>query len=200
MRAFLMAAVMAAAVALAGLHIADAQEAKKPAPSNPVGAAAPGSWTGSVTAQDQSDGQGTLDPAQLAAVKKVSGYFNDIANLKGTFVQTDPDKKSSKGRFYVKRPGRFRFDYGAPSKKVIISDGKLLAIQDFDLNNEDIYELDSTPFRLLMRSDVDLIRDAKIIDAQEADDVVVVTLQDKSPDTPGRMTIYLTKNSTLYLK
>jgi outer membrane lipoprotein-sorting protein len=175
-----------------------AQEARKPPPGaapNPVGAGAQ-PWASTVTTD-----QGQLfDEAQIAAVKKVSAYFNELANLKGVFLQTDPDRTQMKGRFYVKRPGRFRFDYSPPSKKVIISDGKWLAIQDFDLNNEDVFELDNTPFRLLLRGDVDLLRDARILDAQESEDLIIIKLQDKSPDAPGRIALYLTKKPVLDLK
>ena len=76
--------------------------------------------------------------------------------MKGTFIQTDADNKRMKGKFFVKRPGRFRFDYSLPSKQIIVSDGENLAIQDLDLNNEDRVSLDQTPFRLLLRKDVDL--------------------------------------------
>ena len=85
-------------------------------------------------------------------------------------------------------------------QQVIISDGKYLAIQDHDLKNEDVVELDNTPFRLLLRKDVDLMRDARILDVQEADDLIIVSLQDKSPDAPGRITLYMVKKPVLDLK
>jgi len=128
-----------------------------------------------------------LDPHQTEIVNKVSGYFNTLDNLQGRFVQTGADGKVMKGKFAMKRPGRFRFDYARPSLQVIISDGRFLAIQDRDLNNEDRVELDQTPFRLLLRSDVDIARDAQILAVEDAGDKVAVTLQDKSPDTPGRI-------------
>src|SRR5690606_34613088 len=156
------------------------------------------SWTGTVTPMDPTESEFTEE--QLAAIGKVNAYFNELENLKGRFLQTDPDKKQMRGRFYVKKPGRFRFDYGSPSLKVIISDGRWLAIQDHDLNTEDVYELDNTPFRLLLRKDVDLARDARIIDVQEAEDVIILTMQDKDPDVPGRITLFLTKQPELTLK
>ncbi|MCL4766159.1 MAG: outer membrane lipoprotein carrier protein LolA [Hyphomicrobiaceae bacterium] len=181
------------ALAVAAGSPALSQDEKKPAP-----AANPG-WTGTVT-PGQDPNAASFTAEQTAAVQKVSGYFMDLTNLKGVFLQTDPDRKQMRGRFYLKRPGRFRFDYGAPSKKVVISDGRWLAIQDHDLNTEDVYELDNTPFRLLLRSEVDLLRDARIIEAQEAEDLIMVTLQDKSPDVPGRITLFLTKQPALELK
>ncbi len=141
-----------------------------------------------------------LDPAQTEIVKKVSGYFGGLQSLKGAFVQTGADKKRLKGKFYLMRPGKFRFDYALPSKQIIISDGEMLAIQDWDLNNEDRVELDKTPFRLLLRKDVDLARDAKILEVQSADDLIVVALRDNSPDTPGTIKLFLSTAPELELR
>ena len=172
-----------------------AQDPKQPAPGAPAQ-----SWTGTVTPEQQQAAQPVMSAQQAAALQKVNVYFNELTNLKGQFVQTDPDKKQVRGRFYVKKPGRFRFDYNAPSKKVIISDGRFLAIQDHDLNNEDVFELDNTPFRLLLRKDVDLMRDASIYNIQESEDLIIVTMQDKSPDAPGRITLFMTKLPAVDLK
>ena len=142
----------------------------------------------------------TLNPHQTELVHKVSGYFSEINTLQGSFVQTGADNKRMKGKFMVKRPGRFRFDYARPSRQIIISDGEYLAIQDLDLNNEDRVALDQTPFRLLLRKDVDLIRDAKIVEVQESDNQLVLALRDKSPDAPGKIKLFMTTTPELELK
>ncbi len=141
-----------------------------------------------------------LNEAQTELVKKINGYFNNLGDLKGDFVQTTADNKRMKGKFMVKRPGRFRFDYARPSRQIIISDGEYLAIQDLDLNNEDRVSLDQTPFRLLLRKDVDLIRDAKIVEVQESDDQIVLAMRDKSPDAPGKIKLFLSTKPELELK
>ena len=156
-------------------------------------------WSGEV-APDKSTRGIALDEKQTDVVKTVSGYFSDLKSLKGIFVQTGSDKKKMKGKFFVKRPGRFRFDYALPSRQIIISDGENLAIQDLDLNNEDRVALDQTPFRLLLRKDVDLLRDARIVEVQAADDLIVLAIQDKSPDTPGRIKLFLATKPSLELK
>jgi outer membrane lipoprotein-sorting protein len=141
-----------------------------------------------------------LNDRQLDLVRQVSGYFRELKTLKGRFVQTSADNKRMRGKFYVKRPGRFRFDYARPSRQIVISDGRYLAIQDLDLNNEDRVALNQTPFRLVLRSDVDLIRDARIIEVQESEDMIVVALQDKDPNAPGQIRLYLTRKPQLELK
>lgn len=159
---------------------------------------ADGTATGS--AWTASKGDMVLDPKQVEAVKKISTYFSELNNMRGIFVQTDADKTRSRGRFYLKRPGKFRFDYGSPSKKIMASDGTYLRIQDPDVPNPETYQLDNTPFRLLLKKDVDLVRDAKILDVQESADLVVLALQDKSPDAPGRVQLYFVKKPNFDLK
>lgn len=158
-----------------------------------------GGWSQEVAPANGTTGI-ALDDKQTQLVKTVSEYFAKLNGLQGAFVQTGADNKKLKGKFYVKRPGKFRFDYALPSKQIIISDGQYLAIQDLDLNNEDRVALDQTPFRLLLRKDVDLLRDAKIMEVQEADDLIVLGIQDKSPDTPGRIKIFLATKPALELK
>ena len=140
------------------------------------------------------------DPASQVLVKAVSDYFNSITSITGSFVQTTADQKRMKGKFSLLRPGRFRFDYALPSKQVIISDGQYIAIQDHDLNNEDRVELDQTPFRLVLRKEVDLARDARITEIEDRGESLSIGLQDKNPDTPGRIKLTLSKTPTLELK
>ena len=190
MRAIAKIATAVAIGLLAGPSFAQQQPAPAAAPN-------PG-WAGTV--KPEAVAAPVMSDQQTAAVNSVTGYFNQLDNLKGVFLQTEPDKKQVRGRFYVKKPGRFRFDYASPSKKVIISDGRWLAIQDHDLNSEDVYELDNTPFRLLLRKDVNLLRDANIYEVHESDDLIILTMQDKDPDAPGRITLFMTKSPALDLK
>lgn len=170
------------------------QDAKKPA-ANPAGQG----WSGQVQPGAGTDAK-VLDQKQMAAIKKVTDYFNSLNNLKAVFQQTNPDGKRLRGKLAVKKPGRFRFDYNLPSKQIVVSDGKMLAIQDSDVNSDDRYELDNTPFRMLLKNNVDLIRDARILDVQEADDLIILSVMDKSPDAPGKIKLFFSVKPALELK
>lgn len=187
-----------AGLAAAGVLLAQPAMGGEPAPADPAGAAAGSGWSAAVAPTGTAGI--TLDEGQMETVRQVSNYFNSLTTLRGAFVQTTADQKKMKGKFALLRPGKFRFDYSPPSKQIIISDGQYLAIQDHDLNNEDRVSLDQTPFRLLLRKEVDLVRDAKIMEVQQADDLIVVGLQDKSPDTPGRIKLFLATKPELELK
>jgi outer membrane lipoprotein-sorting protein len=184
-----------AALGLASASVL-AQDAKKGVPANPVGA---GTWTQTVNKEPAGGGE-ELDKKQLEVIQRVNGYFNQMPDMKGNFVQTSADSKRVRGKFYVKRPGKFRFDYASPSRLMILSDGDYLVIQDSDIKTDDRVSLDQTPFRVLLRKDVDLVRDARILEVKDVDDVIAVALQDKSPDAPGKIKIFLAKKPALELR
>ncbi|MEQ1616475.1 MAG: outer membrane lipoprotein carrier protein LolA [Hyphomicrobiaceae bacterium] len=192
-RSLIKVAVLAGVTLVPALQ-ANAQDTKK-APPNPVGQ----NWPAQTQVGTGTDAK-VFDANQIATVKKVTDYFNALNNLKGVFQQTNPDGKKMRGAVLVKKPGRFRFDYNKPSEQIVMSDGKMLAIQDLDGNSDDRYELDNTPFRMLLKKDVDLLRDARILDVQEAEDLIILTVMDKSPDAPGRIKLFFSVKPGLELK
>jgi outer membrane lipoprotein-sorting protein len=174
---------------------ADAQAAQQD-PAQPAAGAA-GGWSSSVTAEPETADPGTadaegqnLDAKSIESINQVSAYFNDITHLQGRFVQTDAANKQTKGKFYVHRPGRLRFEYAKPSLLRIISDGKYLSIEDHDLKTVDKYPLDSTPFRMLLSEEVNLIRDARIVGFSKNNGTIMVTIEDKSGESPGKLQLF----------
>jgi len=193
MKRFMTAAAVFCVIAGAFAGPSAAEEKKSGA--NAVGT---GGWSAEVSGG--ADGGITLDANQTALVDRVSKYFNELKSLQGSFVQTAADNSVMKGEFAMQQPGKFRFDYSRPSRQIIISDGNYLAIQDLDLSNEDRVALDQTPFRILLRKDVNLLRDAKIVELQQADGTVLLALRDKSPDAPGKIKLVLSDGEQMELK
>jgi outer membrane lipoprotein-sorting protein len=181
------------------LNVPAPMPASPPKAGDPPSPGSSSAWNAEVAPAKPGEAM-TLNPHQTELVHKVSSYFSEINTLQGNFVQTGADNKRMKGKFYVMRPGRFRFDYARPSRQIVVSDGHYLAIQDLDLNNEDRVSLDDTPFRLLLRKDVDLVRDARIMEVQESEDLLVVGLVDKNPDTPGQIKLFMSTKPALELK
>ncbi|HSR82260.1 MAG TPA: outer-membrane lipoprotein carrier protein LolA, partial [Hyphomicrobiaceae bacterium] len=128
---------------------------------------------------------------QVELVRKVNAYFNQLTSLEGTFVQTGADNKRQRGKFYIARPGRFRFEFNPPSKVVIISDGQYIAIQDRDLSTDDRWDLGYTPFRALLQDNVDLLRDARVLEVEEKEDAIAIVFEDKSGDSSSRIRLFL---------
>jgi len=170
-----------------------AHETAQPAPQ--VQAAAPqpnplGAGWSTKFGTNPPGGEFRNTPEQVAVIERLNAYFNEMVNLEGTFLQTDADEKRKKGRFYLERPGKMRFDYALPSRQKIISDGKYLALEDLDLNTTDRYPIESTPFRMLLTKTVDLLSDARIYALDIGPDVVIITLEDKKSDGGGQIRMF----------
>jgi outer membrane lipoprotein-sorting protein len=135
-----------------------------------------------------------------AAVQRINAYFNAITNLQGNFEQIDSNNKHAKGRFYVQRPGKLRFDYEPPSTLRIVADGHFLAIEDSDLKTIEKYPLESTPFRLLLGDGVDLARDARIVGVESDEGSLAISLEDKAGEAAGQIKLYFETTPEMKLK
>ena len=88
----------------------------------------------------------------------MTDFFTDLHTLQADFRQevTDGNNKllqSSEGHMWIKRPGRFRWDYEAPYRQQLVADGKHLWSYDEDLEQVTVQKaadvLTSTPAMLL---------------------------------------------------
>lgn len=128
---------------------------------------------------------------QTNAVKRINDYFNGITNLQGRFEQIDASNKRTRGKFYVQRPGKIRFDYAKPAELQIVSDGNTLAIVDTDLKTIEKYPINKTPFRLLLADEVDLGRDARIVGVERQEGTLAISLEDEKGEAAGRIKLTL---------
>ncbi len=164
-----------------------AEETEEAPPDTAVGGTT--TWSAEV---DSTVSGITLDDTQLAVVAEVNAYFNDITDLKGIFLQTDAEKGQSKGKFYIQKPGRFRFDYASPSTLVVLSDGEYLSFEE-EGNPPDRYPLESTPFGVLFEEKVDLAKSAKIVELYSGADLATIALEDRSDDSNGRIKLFFAR-------
>jgi outer membrane lipoprotein-sorting protein len=171
---------------------ASAQNTQKAVPANPAAAGGQETLT--------SRAAGEMSSQQIELIDKASAYFNQMTSLKGEFVQTSAGGSRLRGKFYVKRPGRFRLDYARPSRLVIIADGRYVIIQDHDLKTDDRWDLDQTPFGVLLRQDVNLLRDARFFDVQETQDAIVIAFEGKNQQLAGPLKMFLAKKPALELR
>ena len=90
-------------VALGGTALA--QSAKTPPQP-------PSSWNQTVTKEPRRPGRSST-PSRSNSSRRSATYFNQMGDMKGNFVQISADNKRLRGKFYVKRPGQFRFEYNS---------------------------------------------------------------------------------------
>ena len=130
-----------------------------------------------------------LTIAQVAAVDQISAYLSNISTLQGEFVQTAPDGNITQGQFFIEKPGRMRFEYAPPAQLQIISDGNWVAVQDKKLKTTEKYPLITTPLKMILSANVDLMRDAKILAVYPEPELVTISIEETTGEAPGTLTL-----------
>lgn len=121
--------------------------------------------------------------ARKLSLSEISNYFNKMTSVEADFRQTNPDGSVSKGRVYIRRPGRMRFEYAPPEPTLVLASGGQVAIFDGKSNQPpEQYPLAQTPLNLILAKRVDLARARMVIGHTEQGGLTFVTAQD--PDHP----------------
>lgn len=122
-------------------------------------------------------------------VDEVSAWFNNVVTLKGAFDQQNQDGTLVGGDFYLRRPGRMRFEYAEPQKLTLLSDGLWVALDDRELESVDRYPLRETPLWLILKKHVDLAVDADIVRVERQGDLIGVTVRQEEGAAGGVLTL-----------
>lgn len=128
-------------------------------------------------------------PQEAETIARVNQYLNSIGELEGDFTQIGPDGDVAEGRFYIRRPGRARFDYAAPNQLLVVADGFWIGVTDRKLETTDRYPIGSTPYWTLLKEEIDLTRDSRIIRVERETGIILVTIDDPSGDAAGELTL-----------
>ena len=129
-----------------------------------------------------------------ADLLRVSNYLNGIGSLQGGFVQVGPDGDLSEGTFYLRRPGRIRFEYEPPNTTLIVADGFWVGVYDTVDNSLDRFPLSETPLDLLLRDRVNLRSEGAIRSIERSEGQLRVTAVDPDAADQGSITMVFTDN------
>jgi len=161
-----------------------APAANAPAPANaatPATAAAPAPAAPAApapAAQEEPTPPAKIDRAE--AIKRANAFFNTSPVLNADFVQIGSDGKRSEGKLYSQRAGRVRFEYAQPATLELVADGARVMVRDLKLKTQDVYAIDQTPLKFLLKEKIDFEHDVKVLDVTTDDNGVVISLEDKA--------------------
>ena len=179
MKSLFLTAIVSA-FALAGV------EADAPAPALEPQEAAPAAGGEAQNAAAPAP-SGQLDTETVLA--ELSAALNAVETLQARFQQSDDVGGVFSGTLYLRRPGRLRFEYDAPTPLLIVSDGQTVAIEDSELETVDRAPLRSTPLWWLLKPEINLAQDASILDLWVEAENVYLTVQDPAGEMQGRLTL-----------
>lgn len=129
--------------------------------------------------------------AEKLSLNAISRYLNSITQATSDFTQVNDDGSLSTGRFFIKRPGRMRFEYNPPEKLLVMAGGSQVGIFDGKSNVQkaERYPLRRTPLNLILERNVNLAARNMVVGHDFDGTATVVTAQD--PENPEYGTIQL---------
>jgi len=132
-----------------------------------------------------------LTDAQKQDLKRVSTYLNGLKQVQGRFMQIAADGRSTQGAFYLKKPGRMRFEYDKPNPNLIVADGSSVAVSNANLKTTDRYPLINSPLKLLLSENIDLSSDRRVVSVQREAGTLSFTARETSGPAQGSITLLL---------
>jgi outer membrane lipoprotein-sorting protein len=135
-------------------------------------------------------------PQQM--LERINRSLNGMTSLIGDFTQINADGRRRTGKLYLMRPGRLKFEYDKPLQLEVIADGSNVAVLDKRLPQQDVYGINQTPLKFLVRDRIDIGKDVKVLSVRRQNNDVVLEVED-SNTIAGKSRIRIVFNASDYL-
>ena len=144
--------------------------------------------TGVALAMSMGSASAKIGKKDAKTVAKISKHFSSVPSMMGEFIQFGPNGEQTGGKFFLKRPGKIRFDYTKPSPILVKADGKTVGIHNRKLKTWDFFPLSKTPLRLLLADRID-VKDKSIKSVKREADLTTVVLANKTAFGNSKITL-----------
>ncbi len=135
----------------------------------------------------------TFAADKAADVARVEKYLSNLTTITADFSQTDAQGQLSEGKFYLKRPGKMRWQYSPPTPILLVSDGKVIVYYDAELDQVNYVPMDDTLAGFLGKPVIKFDSDSTKLTAFDAEPGVIrATIIQKSKPSEGALTLEFT--------
>lgn len=136
------------------------------------------------------------EPAKLS-LSEISAYLNKLVKAKGAFTQINPDGSLGKGTFFLRRPGRMRFEYEGRDSALVVAGQGNLAIFDRKSNaGPQQYPLRRTPLHIILKENVELGQSGMVTAHTFDGTSTSITAQDPEYPDMGNVKLVFTDQPT----
>lgn len=129
-----------------------------------------------------------------AGVPEVEKYFNNIRTLQARFVQNNPSGSIVQGTLYIRRPGRMRFEYDAPSQLKIVADGTQVTMWDPQTKDFGQWPIGWTAASFLTKEPFQLSGDLTVDSMARNDGEIEITVVQTRKPQEGKVVVRLAES------
>jgi outer membrane lipoprotein-sorting protein len=153
---------------------------------------------------------GAETPAQTAAflpadeiathqptITRLENYLSGLTTIVSDFTQVAPDGSLTNGKFYLRRPGKMRWQYNPPTPMLIISDNKEMIFYDYELEQISHVPLDSTLIGFLAEKKIRFDNSVGVKAIEEKDNAIRITVAQREKYNEGSLMLEFSDNPLL---
>jgi outer membrane lipoprotein-sorting protein len=136
-------------------------------------------------------------PAQAqgqVGVPEIEKYINSIRTIQARFVQTNPNGSIIQGTFYVRRPGRMRFEYDPPSQLKIVADGFQVTMWDPTTKDFGQWPIGWTAASFLVKDPLSLSGDLRVEKLERVNGLIEATMSQAKKPQDGKVIVRFVEN------
>lgn len=135
----------------------------------------------------------TVGLPNAALVTKVENYLNSMRSFEADFGQATAGNDLSSGKFYLQRPGKFRWEYLKGQEVLIIGSGSQIIYYDRKLNEVTHIPMQYSIATFLADDNIKLSGDIKIVSlSEDVKGIRLIVTQTKKPEE-GSLALYFAK-------
>lgn len=131
-----------------------------------------------------------LSEKYMQDIARVEAYLKQLTTIKAHFEQVAPDGGLAEGKFYLKRPGKMRWEYAPPTPILLVSNGETITYFDAELDQVNFVSLDDTIAGFLTKDELKLNTDATRLKAFEVTPGAIrATIEQRERPENGHLTL-----------
>lgn len=134
-----------------------------------------------------------LPEAELAkhqgTINRVQHYLTGLTTVVSEFTQVAPDGSLATGKFYLKRPGKMRWEYNPPTPILIVSSGSELVFYDKELQQVSHIPLGMTLAGFLARPEIRFDNEVGIESFRNEAAMIRLTISQRDDPDQGKLTL-----------
>lgn len=114
------------------------------------------------------------NPLTKSELEMVENYLNYIKTAEAEFIQLNNDGSLNEGKFYLKKPGKFRWEY-YDQPIIVVANGKSLIYYDSELEQSNYVAIENSIATLITRKKIKFNADLELIKSEKRDGVIFLT-------------------------
>ena len=123
-------------------------------------------------------------------IQRVEEYLTDLYSIVADFNQVDAGGGVAEGKFYLKKPGKMRWEYKPPTPILLVSNGKVMTYYDSELDQVNYIAFDDTLAGFLAQEKITLTsKSAQLVDFVAKEGVIRATIVQRQKPDEGSLTL-----------